>query len=881
MMNIISTTKSQSHKIFWFSVFLSLWLSILLFAQPKVVEGGVKFEYKKSATAVSVCGDFNSWTREANPMGKDSNGVFSAVVKIKPGIYQYKLYVDGEWILDELNPGKIENYNSSGYNSVFTLTENYEIAYQGYQPTPKGIMNDNYPKSGGTLYVNLIWHQHQPLYLDPGTDQLQGPWVRTHATKDYYDMASILEQYPDVHYNVNLTSSMLFQLQKYYVERLKPFVDLKKNRVDAKKFFAMWKGKTDPWIDLALKPTKDFSKDDLQFLLYNTWNAFGISEVQIARFPAYVKLKEKNAQPKADESIAQKKEQFTEQELRDIKFWFYLAHFDPDFLEKKNWLADGTVIDLTDLVTKHSDGTYHLTKEITEADCNRIVAETYKICANVVPIHKKLMYNHKSHQGQIEVATTPFFHPILPLIFDSDLARICQPNDAMPDRFNYPQDADVQVAMAVNFYTKTFGQPPLGMWPGEGSVAHEVVPIFKKNGIQWIATDEKILARSKPNKQPKYYPYEVDTHDVAVVFRETELSDKIGFTYQNFTGEDAANDFIKSILRYAPSEGEPDRLLTVILDGENAWEWYRRDNDAKNFLHALYRKLSKLHKTKQVITVTMSEYIHGNPDRRVAAHPIESMRKLDWLYPGSWINANYDTWIGEDEENRAWNYLLTARQDLERSGLKQPKAADPEPKANTKKWYAYKAWEAMYAAEGSDWFWWYGTDQNAPAGDKPFDIAFITHLRNLSMFGEKAGGKFPKRDYQPIISEHEQLTTKIIGGTMAQSKKDSVTVIFKCDARKIYVRKGVYIVGNHELLGKWTPNTIRMCDDKTEGDEVANDSIYTLIVQFPAGIELEYKYTNSGPRGMWGGEEFPLVNRKLVIDGTQSRIVVNDIFGKQ
>jgi alpha-amylase/alpha-mannosidase (GH57 family) len=852
------------------TIIAMLFAAVTLSAQPAAVNGGIRFTFAKPAKSVSVCGDFNSWTREASPMKRDSAGVFATVVSMKPGIYQYKFYVDGKWMLDEANPGVTMNYNNSDNNSVFTLTENNEIAYHGYQPTPQGVMNDNYPHSGGILYVNLIWHQHQPLYLDPATDQLQGPWVRTHATKDYYDMAAILEQYPDIHYNVNLTSSMLFQLQKYYVDRLKPFVDLKKNKVDAKKFFAAWKGKTDPWIDLALKPTKDFTADDLQFLIKNTWNAFGISEVQIARFPAYAALKEKNA----------KKEQFSEQELRDIKFWFYLAHFDPDFLEKKNWLADGTVIDLTDLVSKHSDGTYHLTKTVTEEDCNRIIAETYKVCANVIPIHKKLMYNHKSHQGQIEVATTPFFHPILPLIFDSDLAKTCQPNDAMPNRFNYPQDADAQVGMAVDYYTKTFGQPPLGMWPGEGSVAHEVVPIFKKNGIQWIATDEKILARSKPYNQPKYYPYEVDTSDVAVVFRETELSDKIGFTYQNFVGEDAADDFIKSILRYAPKQGgEPDRLLTVILDGENAWEWYRRDNDAKDFLHALYRKLSKLHKSQQVVTVTMSEYIHGNPKRKINAHPVESMRKLDWLYPGSWINANYDTWIGEDEENRAWNYLLVARQDLEHSGLKQPKPTDPEPKANTKKWYAYKTWEAMYAAEGSDWFWWYGTDQNAPAGDKPFDIAFITHLRNLYTFGEKAGGKFPKRTFNPIISEHVQLSTKATGGTMAQSKKDSVTVVFHCDARKIFVRRGIYIVGNHELIGSWKPNEIRMYDDTSQGDEVANDSVYTIILQFPAGTELQYKYTNSGPHGSWEGEEFPQLHRTLILDGSESRVIVNDIFG--
>lgn len=739
-------------------------------------------------------------------------------------------------------------------------------------------MKNNNTKTIGRLYLNIIWHQHQPLYLDPGSDQLQGPWVRTHATKDYYDMAAILEQFPKIHCNVNLTSSLLFQLQKYYVERLKPFVDAKKNRVNAKKYFAKWKGKTDPWIDLALKPVKEYTKKDINVLLYNTWNAFGISEVQMTRFPAYQKLKERNA----------KKESFSEMELREIIFWFYLAHFDPDFLEKKVWLPDGSVVDVTDLVVKHSDGTYHLTKEITADDCNRIVAETYKICANIVPVHKKLMYNPKTHQGQIEVATTPFFHPILPLIYNSDLAKICQPNDALPAKYSFPEDAHAQVAMAVNYYTKTFGQPPLGMWPGEGSVAHDVVPIFKENGIEWIATDEKILARSKPEKQPKYYPYEVDAMNVAVVFRETELSDKIGFTYQNYEGEEAADDFIKNILRYAPNEGEPDRLLTVILDGENAWEWYKKDNDGKNFLNALYKKLTKLFTANQVITVTMSEYIHGNPARGVNAHPVEGMRKLDWLYPGSWINANYDTWIGEEEENRAWEYLLTARNDLKNSSVKAPKSTDNEPKQGTKKWYAYKTWEALYAAEGSDWFWWYGTDQNAPAGDKPFDIAFITHLNNLYKFGRKAGGTFPQRKFKPIIPQSQQQAVRISGGTMAQSAADDssleknnvVTVLFKCDARNIFVRRGIYIVGNHEFLGNWKPNTIRMYDDKTEGDEIANDSIYTIIMQFPAGTTLEYKYTNSGPHGAWEGDEAPGKNRKLILDGTEKRVVVSDVFGE-
>jgi alpha-amylase/alpha-mannosidase (GH57 family) len=425
------------------------------------------------------------------------------------------------------------------------------------------------------------------------------------------------------------------------------------------------------------------------------------------------------------------------------------------------------------------------------------------------------------------------------------------------------------------------------MWPGEGSVADEVVPIFAKNGIQWIATDEKILARSKPQGQMKFYPYAVfggsaAEDAVGVVFRDTELSDKIGFTYQTYEGEDAADDFIKSVLRYAPGSDEPDRLLTVILDGENAWEWYRRDIDGKGFLNALYRKLSTLYETRQIVTVTMSEYIHGNKSRGVSAHPVEAMRKLDWLYPGSWINANYDTWIGEDEENRAWDYLLQARQDLAQSGVGQPDPAAPEPRVKTKKWFAYKTWEAMYAAEGSDWFWWYGTDQTAPGGDKPFDIAFITHLKNIYAFGKLAGGKFPEREYKPVILPVLESVKRVSQGTMARSTSgEDITVLFKCDAKGIYVRKGIFIAGDHPLLGDWKPNTVRMYDDGTHGDEVSGDSIWTIELSFPAGTVLNYKYTNSGPAGEWNpGEEFPSSNRRIVLDGKVKLEVLFDVFGK-
>ena len=741
-------------------------------------------------------------------------------------------------------------------------------------------MNDQYPKTGNTLYLNIIWHQHQPLYLDPDSDQLQGPWVRTHGTKDYYDMAAVLQKYPNIHFTVNLTSSLLSQLQVYYVERLAPFVDVKKNQVNTSKYFAHYGGKTDPWIDLALKPTAEFNEQDYKYLLTNVWNAFGVSDIIISRFPEYSSLREKFSRLG--------KNALSEQELREIKFWFFLACFDPDFLEQPQKLASGVTIDLTDMIRKNENGTYALKQIVTEQLCNRIVAETYKVLAAIIPIHKKLMYRPHTHKGQIEILTTPFYHPILPLIYDSNLAKMCQPNDALPSRFHFPKDAEIQVEKAVSSFKKIFGTKPTGMWPGEGSVAHDVIPVFAHNGIKWIATDQKILERSKTEMHSCFYPYSVfPEYDlkmkeaVIVVFRETELSDKIGFVYKNYQGEDAADDFIRGVLKYASADDQRDRLLTVILDGENAWEWYLYDNDGKNFQHALYRKLSSLFDTKQVITATVTEYIQGNPSRGIPAHPIQNFPKIEWLYPGSWINANYDTWIGEAEENKAWEYLLTARKDMEASGLTQPDPKKAPPKKNTKAWYAYRAWESMYAAEGSDWFWWYGTDQNAPAGDKPFDRAYITHLQNIYKFAGLAGGKMPNREFTPIASGFSQAPVQKNQGTMAQSVQDTTTVLFQCDARGMYVRKTLYIAGNHEALGNWIPNKVRLYNDGTHGDAVADDSVWAVELQLPVGAEIEYKYTNSGAIGNWSpGEEFSSLNRKVKIERTETgTMIIADKFG--
>ena len=607
------------------------------------------------------------------------------------------------------------------------------------------------------LYLNIIWHQHQPLYVNPEKDQLTGPWVRTHATKDYYDMAAMLRDYPDIHCTINLSSSLLNQLLTYYVDRLGPFVDTKLNEMDVRGFLSRWKGKTDLWIDLMLKNTAAFDAADIGYLYRNPWNAFGISPVQIHHFPEYEALQRKlRSAPPGSRDV------FTEQEMREIKFWFFLADFDPDFLRGPVTMPDGSICDLSSYVEYRPDSTFVLRHPVTEKDCERMVIEAYKVMASVIPIHRALRLDLEHGTGQIEILTTPYYHPILPLVFDSDIARECQPNDSLPPRFSFPGDADAQVAKAVVMYREIFGAPPKGMWPGEGSVAQDVLPLFARHGVQWIASDVKVLQRSDPPNQPNSTPYAfpagrrgaTDTSALEIlVFRDTELSDRIGFTYQDYDGEAAADDFVQRILERAPRLGEPDGLLTVILDGENAWEWYKKDIDGKNFLHAFYRKLTELNRQGRVITVTTSEYIAGNPARNVPKHPVTTLPRMKRLWPGSWINANFDTWIGEREENTAWSYLLKVRTDLDRSGVRRPDPMTKPPRQGTKPWYAWKAWEELYAAEGSDWFWWYGDDQTAPGGDKPFDLGYLTHLKNVYTFARKAGAALAFPDFQPIIAD--------------------------------------------------------------------------------------------------------------------------------
>jgi alpha-amylase/alpha-mannosidase (GH57 family) len=535
------------------------------------------------------------------------------------------------------------------------------------------------PAGEEPLYVSLVWHQHQPLYYkDPQTGIYTRPWVRVHATKDYYDMASTAAQYPDVHVTFNLTPVLLRQLDDF--------------SGGAKDIY---------WV-MAEKPADQLTEDDKRFILQRF---FDTNPKIIARFPRYQELADKrqSADPAAiDAALAS----FTTQDFLDLQVLFNLAWFDPDFLTQEPLKA---------LVGKGRD--------FTEADKPPLFDKALEIIKGIVPLHKDLQ-----DKGQIEVITTPYAHPILPLIYNSDLALVGNPSATMPKRFSYPNDAIAHLRKSVEDYQQRYGRAPRGLWPGEGAVAQDIVKIVSDAGYQWLASGEQVLAKSiglddftrdsndtVQEADQLYQPYVVENKDYGVkanmIFRDLRLSDLIGFEYSNKDSKAAAADLmqrLENIREQLKKEGASGpHLVSIILDGENAWEYY--PNDGKDFLNALYQNLSD---SQTIKTMTPSEYFVLHPPTKT----------IDNLFPGAWFSPNYDTWIGEEEEATAWNYLLRTREALAEYDIAKRKSVAPEKLA--------QAIDYMYLAEGSDWFWWYGTDQDS-GDDAYFDRAFRALLASV------------------------------------------------------------------------------------------------------------------------------------------------------
>jgi alpha-amylase/alpha-mannosidase (GH57 family) len=602
------------------------------------------------------------------------------------------------------------------------------------------------------LYVAIIWHQHQPLYYkDPETGLYAKPWVRVHAAKDYVDMATTVEQYPKVHVTFNLTPSLLRQLDDFAA------------------------GAKDAYWVLTEVPADQLSAEQKLFILQRF---FDVNRKIVSRFPRFQELLDARGTDLSDSSLQAVASRWTAEEFRDLQVLFNLGWTDPD------WLAQEP---LKALVEKG--------RGFSEADKKTVLDEHLRLVEEVVPTHKRMQ-----DAGQIEVTMTPYAHPILPLLVSTDLAILTGTDKLPTEKFYYQQDAVAHVQQGVQLYEEHFGRPPRGMWPAEGSVAQEIVGIIAEAGIQWMASDEGVLAYSLglpgftrdsqdtvQEADILYRPYYVQDGTlppVGMVFRDVVISDKVGFTYSGTPGEEAAQDFINrlhAIKDRLQAEGATGpHLASVILDGENAWEHY--DNDGKAFLHSLYQKLSA---DPQLVTVTPSEYLARFPDQPA----------IEDLWAGSWIKHDFTTWIGEPEENSGWTYLKRTRDAVQLYVL---------GRKTTDQATLDKAVDLMYAAEGSDWFWWFGSDQDS-GDDASFDRQFRSTLTDIY---KTLGEAPPDWLYVPIIPELPAtpsqamtgLLTAQIDGIDSPAEWDRAAVYMEpaenyiqslaygFDARNIYIR---------------------------------------------------------------------------------------------
>ncbi len=486
---------------------------------------------------------------------------------------------------------------------------------------------------------------HQPYYKDLLTQESGLPWVRLHGVKDYLDMVQILSKFPKIKQTFNVVPSLFEQVEDY-------------NNAGVK----------DKYLELSAKPAAQLNESEKKFILHNFFSIN--SDKVIHTFPRYYQLHFKKIH----------NQHFSEQDFLDLQLYFNLAWIDPSLRQN--------IPELKKIVLKE--------RFFNEEDKQIVLDKQLAILKEIIPAYR--LYNRNN---QIEISVTPYYHPILPLLCSTNIAKEANKKTVLPkEEFNYPQDAKDQIKTAVEFYKQRFDHAPLGMWPSEESVSEHILPFIIKAGIKWIVADEAILFKSlkikKRDTKLLYQPHLLKRREgeLNIVFRDRNLSDLIGFVYHGMKEPDAVKNFMKHLENIDKAFKGKDTLVTIAMDGENAWEFYR--NDGHDFLELFYQHISE---SDFVKTTTISQYLKLAPAKNQIKH----------LNAGSWIYGEFGKWIGSPYKVKAWEWLADARKAI-------GKIKDPGD----------LAWKQMYILEGSDWFWWYGEDP-----DGSFDKLFRLHLSNL------------------------------------------------------------------------------------------------------------------------------------------------------
>lgn len=580
------------------------------------------------------------------------------------------------------------------------------------------------------IHLAIFWHQHQPYYPDDVSGETLMPWVRLHGTKDYYGMALHLKEVPEFHCTINLVPSLLLQIEQFV------------------------QGRQDRHLEVSHVPPDGLSQADVSYLLDNFFMANVDS--MIRPYPRYQELYLKRGF--GVDSVENAIRRFSEKDLRDLQVWSNLT-----------WMHELAFVNDPELTEFRNKGRYW-----TEEEKQWLLDKQREILGKIIPLHAEL-----AKSGQVELTTTPFYHPILPLLWNKRSAHQAMPGCALPQNLeSYAEDAHVHLKRAIEYHERLFGEKPVGMWPSEGSVSHDIVPAIAEVGIKWIATDEEILAESTGgwvgrdgqghirNPELLFRPWKVekDGKELQMVFRDHAMSDLVGFHYQRSDPQHAANDLLGRVEATGRAiegkNGGKPAIVPVILDGENCWEYY--PDGGVGFLRTLYRTAAK---HPHIRPVRIRDHIEKHP-----AHD-----RIHHLYAGSWISHNFAIWIGHHEDNSAWDRLHETREFL------KAKTAQGSVSQETLR----RAWDEMYIAEGSDWFWWYGDDHSS-AQDALFDQLFRRHLQNVyTLLDEVPPGNL----HQPISRGVKRIAHTQPTGFLP----------VKVDGRRTYfewISAGKYVSGN-------------------------------------------------------------------------------------
>lgn len=539
------------------------------------------------------------------------------------------------------------------------------------------------------VYITFLWHMHQPYYKDPLKGEYALPWTYLHAIKDYYDMAAIVDGTPGARVVFNLVPSLLEQILDYASGAA-----------------------VDTFLLHGQKAPAEMKEEEKLFILENFFSAN--RQRMIEPHKRYLELY-CLAGEGGSGGLQERLRQFRDQDFLDLQVWFFLA-----------WTGEAARRRFPDFQRLIAKG-----KNFSPEDKSLLFSRQQELLGEIIPLYRRL-----HHEGKAELSVTPYFHPILPLLCDMKNARTAMPKVNLPALpFRHPEDARSQVARGIGYFEEIFGFKPRGMWPSEGSVSDEALGIIADCGISWAATDEGVLSHTLPggigvNREALYQPYlfQQPGREVNLFFRDHALSDLIGFTYSQWSAERAVGDFLDR-LRDIKHRVHGAKVIPVILDGENAWEYYA--DNGFTFLSRLYRAVAE---TPGLIPATFSQVLESVQERRTIGH----------IHPGSWINANYGIWVGHPEENLGWDYLARARQAaIEASPAVANFLAGQEDDCPV---VARQVCQSLYAAEGSDWFWWYGDDHFSPHSDR-FDALFRRHLMNVYRLLNLA---IPNELYEPI-----------------------------------------------------------------------------------------------------------------------------------